>query len=208
MGRVIEYYYALASPWSYLGNDKLREIAKKYALQIDPIIIDYDVMFDQAKTVPLPKRPPLRKAYRLVELRRWGQFRQVPINPQPQFYRGEVEEPDERQGALMVTAAKLAGLDSLRLAHAIQRALWAEERYPFTPDELQAIADAEGFDGSALLQAAADPPTAEAYNDQTKLSVSKDVFGMPFYIIDDQPFWGQDRLELLDWTLSQSADPR
>ena len=42
MGRLIEYYYALASPWSYLGNDKLREIAQRYSLQIDPIIVDYD----------------------------------------------------------------------------------------------------------------------------------------------------------------------
>ena len=67
----------------------------------------------------------------------------------PVFYRGETEEPDEREAALMVTAAKAAGLDSLRLAHAISRALWAEERFPFRPDELRAIAAAEGFDGGS-----------------------------------------------------------
>ena len=205
MGRVIEYYYALASPWSYLGNDKLREIAKRYSLHIDPIIVDYDVMFEQARTVPLPKRPPLRKAYRLIELARWGEFRNVPINPQPQFYRGEVEEPNELEGALMVTATKLAGLDSLKLAHAIQRALWAEERFPFTSEELYAIAVAEGFDGNALLQAAAHPETMAAYKEQTNQSISRNVFGMPFYIIDDQPYWGQDRLELLEWELERSA---
>ncbi len=204
MSRVIEYYYALASPWSYLGNDKLREIAKRHSLQIDPIIVDYDVMFERARTVPLPKRPPLRKAYRLVELARWGQFRRVPINPQPKFYRGEVEEPNELEGALMVTAAKLAGFDSLKLAHAIQRALWAEERFPFTSEELCAIADSEGFDGMSLLKATADPDTMSAYKEQTNQSVSRNVFGMPFYIIDDQPFWGQDRLELLECELERN----
>ena len=124
----IEYYYALASPWSFLGNQKLIEIADAHNLQIDPIIIDYDEMFAAAKTVPLPDRPTLRKKYRLVDLRRWAAFRGVTFNAEPKFYQGEVEEPNERDGALMVVAAKEAGLDSLKLAHAISRALWAEER--------------------------------------------------------------------------------
>ncbi|MGI9478651.1 MAG: 2-hydroxychromene-2-carboxylate isomerase [Hyphomicrobiaceae bacterium] len=206
MARVIEYYYALASPWSYLGNDKLTRIAEQHGLEIDPIIIDYDHMFEASGTIPLPQRPPLRKAYRLIELKRWGAFRGVPINPQPRFYRGEVEEPDERLGALMVVAAKDAGLDSLRLAHAVQRALWAEERFPFTVDELGAIASAEGFDGPALLQAAADPEVAEMYRGNTARSIARRVFGMPFYIVDEQPFWGQDRLELLEWSLRSGSE--
>lgn len=203
MTRVIEYYYALASPWSYLGHEKLCRIADAHGLEIDPVIIDYDEMFAAAGTVPLPQRPQLRKAYRLVELERWGAYREVAINPQPRFYRGEIEEPDERDGALMVTAAKLAGLDSLKLAHAVQRALWAEERFPFTPDELRAIADAEGFDGERLLAAAALPETIAAYQEQTRRSIDRNVFGMPFYIVDGQRFWGQDRLELLEHILKR-----
>ena len=62
---------------------------------MDPVIIDYDRMFEAAGTVPLPGRPPVRKAYRLIELARWSERRQVPLNPEPQFYRGEVEEPRE-----------------------------------------------------------------------------------------------------------------
>ena len=131
--RTIEYYFALASPWSYLGNDRLREIAAAHGAVIDPVIVDYDPMFAAAGTVPLPERPPLRKSYRLVELRRWSALRGVPLVPEPRHYRGEVEEPDERLAALMVTAARAAGEDSLALAHAISRALWAEERFPFAP---------------------------------------------------------------------------
>ena len=150
--KTIEYYYALASPWSFLGNQKLIEIANAHNFKIDPIIIDYDEMFSAAKTVPLPQRPILRKKYRLVELRRWATFRRVKFNAEPKYYKGEVEEPNERQGALMVVAAKEAGLDSLKLAHAISRALWAEERNPFNKNELIRIADAEGFDGFAYTK--------------------------------------------------------
>ena len=200
--RTLEYYYALASPWSYLGNDRLREIAAAHGAAIDPVIVDYDRMFAAAGTVPLPERPPLRKAYRLVELRRWSAWRGVPLVPEPRHYRGEVEEPDERLAALMVTAARAAGEDSLALAHAIGRALWAQERFPFVRSELLSIAQGIGLDGPLLLAAAERPETARLYEGQTERAIARGVFGMPFYIWRDEPFWGQDRLEMLDAALA------
>ena len=200
---VVEYYFALASPWSYLGNDRLRAIAAAHGAVIDPVVVDYDRMFAAAGTIPLPRRPPLRKAYRLVELRRWSAWRGVPLVPEPRHYRGEVEEPDERLAALMVTAARAAGEDSLTLAHAIGRALWAEERFPFVRSELLSIARAVGLDGPALLAAAERPGTARLYESQTERAIARGVFGMPFYIWRDEPFWGQDRLEMLDAALGR-----
>ena len=161
--RTVEYYFALASPWSYLGNDRLREIAAAHDAAIDPVIVDYDRMFAATGTIPLPQRPPLRKAYRLVELRRWSAWRGVPLVAEPRHYRGEVEEPDERLAALMVTAAAAAGEDSLGLAHAIGRALWAEERFPFSRPELLSIAEASGLDGASLIAAAERPETVRRY---------------------------------------------
>ena len=200
--RIIEYYFALASPWSYLGNDRLRAIASANDVTIDPIVVDYDKMFAATGTIPLPERPPLRKAYRLVELRRWSTWRGVPLVPEPRHYRGVVEEPDERIAALMVTAAKAAGEDSLTLAHAISRALWAEERFPFVRTELLSIATANGYDGPSLLAAADEPETVRLYENQTEQAIARGVFGMPFYIFRGEPFWGQDRLEMLEAALA------
>ena len=200
--RTIEYYFALASPWSYLGNDRLRAIAAAHDAVIDPVIVDYDRMFAAAGTIPLPKRPALRKAYRLVELRRWSAWRGVALVAEPRHYRGEVEEPDERLAALMVTAARATGEDALALAHAISRALWAEERFPFVRTELLSISEENGFDGPSLLAAAEKPETARLYETQTGQAIARGVFGMPFYIFRDEPFWGQDRLEMLEAALA------
>ena len=198
---VVEYFYALASPWSYLGNDKLRAITQRHGVHVEPYIIDYDRMFDAAATVPLPRRPPLRKAYRLIELRRWSAYRKVPLNAQPRFYRGEVEEPDEHAAALLVQAAKLSGLDSWRLAHALSRALWAEERFPFMVEEMRSICGAQGFDYDMLTTAQMMARADAAYQAATDYAIERRVFGMPFYIYQNQPYWGQDRLELLEHAL-------
>ncbi|GIT27077.1 MAG: hypothetical protein CM1200mP41_31210 [Gammaproteobacteria bacterium] len=53
----LEYYYALASPWSFIGNSKLIEIAAAHNLTIDPIIIDYDKCSELPKHFPFPPTP-------------------------------------------------------------------------------------------------------------------------------------------------------
>lgn len=200
----IEYFFALASPWSFLGQQRLLQIAARHGATVVPILVDYDHMFDAAGTIPLPKRPQARKDYRQVELRRWSAFRQVPLNPRPRFYNGEVSEPDEGEAARMVIAALRAGQDGLGLAYAIMRAVWAEERFPFEHGELLAIAAAQGLDGAALLAAADTAELRAAYEANTALAIRRGVFGMPTYIVDGGDFfWGQDRLELLEWCLAQ-----
>ena len=95
-------------------------------------------------------------------------------------------------------------MDSLKLAHAFSRALWAEQRFPFVRDELIAIATAEDFDGEVLWEQSRSDAIAESYANNTRQSIDRDVFGMPFYIVDGQPYWGQDRLELIEYQLSHS----
>ncbi len=66
------------------------------------------------------------------------------------------------------------------------------------------IATAEGFDGPALRAAAATPEIARLYTEQTDRAIARGAFGMPFYIFADEPFWGQDRLDLLERALAQA----
>ena len=41
------------------------------------------------------------------------------------------------------------------------------------------------------------------YEANAKLALELGVFGAPFYVVDGERFWGQDRLTHLDWHLSQ-----
>ena len=43
---------------------------------------------------------------------------------------------------------------------------------------------------------------AETYANNLEEAVSRGVFGVPFYIVGDERFWGQDRLEDLDLFLA------
>ena len=43
---------------------------------------------------------------------------------------------------------------------------------------------------------------AEKRESYTKFAISKGVFGAPFFVIDGEIFWGQDRLEFVDRKLA------
>ena len=86
MPKVCEYYFAPQSPWAYLGHARFTELAKKHRVQVNVKPCDLGKVFNVSGGLPLAKRAPQRQAYRLLELRRWSYFLQIPLNVQPKFF--------------------------------------------------------------------------------------------------------------------------
>ena len=68
--KVIQYFFAPHSPWTYLGHARVMAIAKKQGAQIDVRPFDLGKVFSVSGGLPLAKRAPQRQAYRLTELAR------------------------------------------------------------------------------------------------------------------------------------------
>src|SRR4051794_8297428 len=86
MSKVCEYFFSPGSPWTYLGHERFVALARKYGVQIDIKPCDLGKVFSVSGGLPLAKRPPQRQAYRLVELKRWSEFLQIPLNLHPKFF--------------------------------------------------------------------------------------------------------------------------
>ena len=78
MASTIDYYLSLASPWSYLGHDRLVNIANRYDCRINIYAVDLSVILPATGGIPLPKRSQQRKDYRIQELRRWRDYLRLP----------------------------------------------------------------------------------------------------------------------------------
>ena len=92
--------------------------------------------------------------------------------------------------------------DAIKLAHAVLSALWTEEKNTGDPATLKAIIAACGLDADAVMQAGAAPETAAKRDEYTKAAIDSGVFGAPFFIIDGERFWGQDRLDFVERKLA------
>lgn len=195
MPKTCEYFFAPQSPWTYLGHARFVALAKQYGVAIALKPCDLGRVFSVSGGLPLAKRPPQRQAYRLLELKRWSEFLQIPLNPQPKFFPVPGDLP-----AKLIIATQLAhGTDAaLNVAGAIMRAIWAEERNAGDADTLAAIASECGHDGRALLKSAETSGVQEEYDRFTDDAIAANVFGSPWYVVNGEGFWGQDRLDFVE----------
>jgi 2-hydroxychromene-2-carboxylate isomerase len=64
------------------------------------------------------------------------------------------------------------------------------------------LAPVVGAEPAELLEGIESDVARADLRDAVAASLARGVFGSPFFIVDGEPFWGSDRLELLDEWLS------
>ncbi len=199
MTRTIDYYFTPVSPWSYFGHDRFVAIAARHGATVNVLPVDLGKVFPVSGGLPLAKRAPQRQAYRLVELARWRDFLGLPLNLQPRF---AASGPDLAH-RWIVAAAEQGAKPALDLAGATLRGRWAGERDIADPATLAEFARDAGLDAAALAERAGAPDIAARLDAITAQAIDAQVFGVPWYVCEGEPFWGQDRLDFLDRKLAK-----
>jgi 2-hydroxychromene-2-carboxylate isomerase len=89
----------LNSPWTYLGSALLAEIARRHDMIVNVKPSKFGPIFEQTGGLPLPKRSPQRRAYRMMDLKRWREVRGIPLTLEPKILplrRPRCGAPDHR----------------------------------------------------------------------------------------------------------------
>ena len=156
--------------------------------------INFGEVFPVSGGLPLSKRAPQRQAYRLVELQRWAHYLSKPMHIQPKFFpvNGDLA------AYWILATQELGATQALALAGAVGRAIWEQERDIADAATMEAIALECGLPAAALALRAQAPEIAEKYAALTQEAIARGVFGAPTYVVADELFWGQDRLDFLD----------
>jgi 2-hydroxychromene-2-carboxylate isomerase len=208
---VIEYYFSFLSLWTYMGSQRLRELAKQHDAQIAYKPIDLMRLFSVSGGVAVRQRPIQRQAYRLLEMERWRRLRGLPVVRHPRFYPAdpslahrvllaavEEQQQQQQQDSEAVHDFALRG----------SAAVWAREMDIGDDATVVALADEAGLDGRHLVdRAKKDAILGSREAALTEEVISKKFFGAPVYVYKDEPFWGQDRLEMLDDVIKSGRGP-
>jgi len=198
----VDYYLSLNSPWTYIGSAPFAEIARRNGVTVNVKPAKFGPIFEQTGGLPLPKRSPQRRAYRMMELKRWREVRGLPLNLEPKHF-----PCDDAAATRLVIAAKLQGKDAHRLSLELGRAVWEREESLADAAAMALAAQRAGLDAAALR--AGGPSDAELdalFQQYTEDAIAAGVFGAPSYVLPSgEIFWGQDRLELLERALKLAA---
>jgi 2-hydroxychromene-2-carboxylate isomerase len=198
----IDYYVSPQSPWTYLGHQRLADIARAAGARINVLPVDLGgKVFPVSGGLPLAKRAPQRQAYRLVELKRFAEHLGVAMNLQPKFFP---VAGDDAARLIIAVDSNEGGDAAMALTGAILRAVWAEDRNIADERELAALLTALKLPAQRLDDAHSQA-VQERYDAHTQRAIDAGVFGAPSYVIDGELFWGQDRLDFVQRKVSRAA---
>lgn len=195
----VDYYFAPQSPFTYLGHQRFSDLVAQCDAQVRVKPVDIARVFAVSGGLPLMQRPRQRRSYRDIELVRYAEHVGIPLTLRPKFFP---VAGDAAACRIIAAAEKFGDERALRLAGAVMRAVWVEDRDIADDDTLDAIASDCEFDAAALRDASNTMIVQASYDANTEEAIAEEVFGSPTYVprfgpAKDQRFWGQDRLELL-----------
>jgi len=192
----LQVFYGISSPWAYFGAQRVKAIADAAGskLVLRPIRI-----IEANGGIPLRTRPEGRQAYHAVELTRWREHLGIPLNLTPKFYPCRTIEI----AAQAVIAMQNAGLDAFAFSFAVQRGLWAEDRDIADLDTLREFARATvGAEGEQFIRDPQDADIVDQWHANLAEAEQRGIFGTPTYVVNDELFWGQDRLDFVERALA------
>ncbi|MEO7160658.1 MAG: 2-hydroxychromene-2-carboxylate isomerase [Polaromonas sp.] len=195
MSTTVDYYFTPQSPWTYLGHERFAQIARAAGAAVRVLPIDLGgKVFPISGGLPLGQRAPQRQAYRLLELRRYADYLQLPLNPKPRYFPVSGDDASR----LIIAVELHDGADAtMKIAAAVFRALWAQERHIASEKVLAELLAECGLNADRL-ELSYSQAVQERYEANTGQAIAAGVFGAPSYVIDGELFWGQDRLDFVE----------
>jgi 2-hydroxychromene-2-carboxylate isomerase len=195
----IDFYFDFSSPYGYIASKLVDGIAAKHGRQVTwrPMLLG--PVFKVVGTQPLVEQP-LKGDYSRHDFPRTARFHGVPFTLPSKFPVGTVAAGrafywlHDRDPAL-----------AKKFAQAVFAAFYGEGRDVSDPAVALAIAQECGADRAALEAALADPAVKERLKTEVDAAIARGVFGSPYFFVDGEPFWGVDRLPMLDAWLARGG---
>ncbi|MFN3461118.1 MAG: 2-hydroxychromene-2-carboxylate isomerase [Oceanibaculum sp.] len=188
----VEFYFDFSSPYAYLASLRIDEVAKLYerAVVWKPVLLG--VVFKTTGNVPLLDQPlkgdyvkrDLARTARLLgaDFRLPGSFPFAAVAPSRLFYWLAQDDP-----------ARANAYAKAVFSTAFQEAVAVN-----SPDAAADVAAKLGIDRGAALAACQDPEIKEKLRLANEAAVAAGVCGAPYFIVEGEPFWGNDRLDHLE----------
>lgn len=185
----IDYYLSPLSPYVYLAGGRPAEIAARFGREIRYYPLDASALFARTGGKMLPDRHETRQSYRLQELRRQSARLGLPMTLKPAFFP---TNPAPAAYAIIAAQESGQGGDLAALIVGLSRACWEENQNIADDAVIGACLSAAGFDPGLTMSGLM--IGADIYGRNLEAAVQAGVFGVPFFVVGEERFWGQDRL--------------
>ena len=188
----IDYYFEFSSPYSYLAASQLDWVFQQTGAEINIKPMVLGAVFKEQGNA-MPASVPAKGKYMFTDLKRWAARYQMPFRWPSVFPVNSILG----HRAVLVAQRELDRQQAKQVMLTIYHSYWGEGIDIGDADELFAELDGAGFDAAKIIQGTQDPDIKQQLKDLTAEAVDRGVFGAPTFFVEDQMFWGNDRLDFL-----------
>lgn len=204
----LDIYWSFRSPYSHLAIDRLVDISRKFSVEthfrpVRPLAMREPDFFERGRPQFLPYlfKDVLRESERLGIP--FGFPRPDPIKMD--MASGKVD-PDQPilNGVMRLAIAAIAKGKGLEFAQAVSKRIWGGAENWCDAGPMAEAAAGAGLDLASLQDwAASHEEEIRKTIAESEAEQLKHHWGVPLMVLDEEPFFGQDRLDSLVWRLEK-----
>ena len=130
------------------------------------------------------------------DLPRFAKLYGIPLNLNPHF---PINTLTLMRGAVFAQQNDILG----RYLDAVFESLWVHKKNLGVLDEVIATLEAAGLNGQEIVEATKVQDIKDVLIASTDDAIKRGVFGAPTFFVDDEMFFGQDRIQFIEVMLSK-----
>lgn len=187
----VDFYLDCISPFVYLARGRLLDIAARHGLTVTYRPVDIGQLRKNAgNTGPSNSAIPAKLAYFQKDYRRWADFYGLPIAATLSGYATGV-----------FNRGLFLAIDRGQADNYVEQAcacIWRDGRDPGSEAVQARLSESMGWRPAELAEFAATPEADVRYADGIAAASALGVFGVPSFMIGEEMWWGNDRLDFLE----------
>lgn len=193
----INFYFDFLSPYSYLARHRLVGLANQYGMSIRYHAIDLAQLKAAIGNIgPANRDLEVKLSHLKVDLQRWADLYGIPLVFPPNYQSRSLN------CGLYFPAA--LGREAEYVSHAFHET-WGKGRAPDSKQVFQELCTLMQWNFSEFMDFTESNSALYLFNRATQQAIEKNIFGVPTTIVNDQMWWGNDRLFFVEKYLQKET---
>lgn len=191
---MLEFFFDCSSPWSYIAFHNMQRMAAELEEPVHwrPMLVGGVFNSVNPSVYAMRENPvPAKMAYMLKDIQDWANEANLKIVMPPKIF--PVNSVKAMRGCLWLAPQGRL----VPFATAVFEAYWGREEDISQDAVLRDICQNIGIDADALLAGMAQADIKQALKHNTEALIQRGGFGSPTIYVDDDMYFGNDRLALV-----------